>query len=103
MIFKDQAGYLAFQAEVLATRRELAALDRQLAGMPLYPHLLTNDPEQSARRRAGVQMLSGEGLLEPVEERENVAGMHAEDAPREKSESDDEYLPQGKKFSGRRS
>ena len=100
---KDQAGYLAFQAEVLATRRELAALDRQLAGMPLYPRLLTNDPEQSARRRAGVQMLSGEGLLEPVQEGANDAGMQAEDAPAEESESDDENLPQGRKFSGRRS
>ena len=100
---KDQAGYFAFQAEVLATRRELAALDRQLAGMPLYPRLLTTDPEQSARRRAGVQMLSGEGLLEPVVKEASDDGEEAEDAPGEKSESDDENLPQGKKVSGKRS
>ena len=100
---KDQAGYLVFQAEVLATRRELAALDRQLAGMPLYPRLLTTDPEQSARRRAGVQMLSGEGLLEPVVKEASDDGEEAEDAPGEKSESDDENLLQGKKFSGKRS
>ena len=79
--------FMAFQAELLGARADLATDRREATGLEILPRLETREAARSTGRRATVEMLSGSGNLAPPEEGEEDAG--------QRSESDEEgQLPE---------